>query len=172
MRVVLVGPPATTRPATSAALVPGLHGDHPPMGTTTNRTDNLEMTTDLRHLYQSVLQSWLASPDPLYTKALPGLFVDGSCGSAGGHRNRRGTVISSKTLDRAATSSTALDRVHGRPGAKVAGETALPTVERYGRAVHPVSLFAALAFNAFVAAIVVRSGRFREALAEWRDSVD
>jgi hypothetical protein len=34
------------------------------------------------------------------------------------------------------------------------------------------SAAAALAFNAFVAAIVVRSGRFRAALAGWRDTDD
>jgi uncharacterized protein (DUF1501 family) len=67
----LIGPP------NGGGLVPGIHGDHPKMGTTTLPADNLEMTTDVRSVYQAVLTSWLGDPDPAYAKkhtALPGLF--------------------------------------------------------------------------------------------------
>jgi uncharacterized protein (DUF1501 family) len=60
----------------NGALVAGVHGDHPSLGTTAAPADNLVMTTDVRRLYQSVLTSWLHDPDPLYerTPTLPGLF--------------------------------------------------------------------------------------------------
>lgn len=69
----LIGPPAR---AGARQLVPGLHSDHPKMGTTTLPEDNLTMTTDLRQVYAAVLESWLGDPDPLYERArpLPGLF--------------------------------------------------------------------------------------------------
>jgi uncharacterized protein (DUF1501 family) len=171
--VVLVGPPAAARGTESAALIGGLHGDHPPMGTPTAPADNLTMTTDFRHLYQAVLTSWLDDPDPIYPEAasgpLRGLFVGGTH-SAPGSATRHATRTSSMTLDAPATPSTLLDRLSGRNPAKVAAKTEVHSVSGDGRAVHPVSLFAALAFNAFVAAVVLRSGRFREALAEWRDT--
>ena len=40
--------------------------------------DNLEITTDVRSVYQSVLQDWLGNPDPTYErkyKPIHGLFV-------------------------------------------------------------------------------------------------
>ena len=54
----------------------GLYGEHPAMGTTKAPADNLEMTTDVRRLYRSVLDGWLGDPDPLYDRIapLPGLF--------------------------------------------------------------------------------------------------
>lgn len=58
-------------------LVPGLHGDHPEMGTPTLPADNLTMTTELRRVYQALLQQWLADPDPGYESRydpLRGLF--------------------------------------------------------------------------------------------------
>ena len=67
----LIGPPG------GKALVPGLHGDHPAMGTPTLPADNLTMTTDLRRVYQALLTSWLQDPEPAYRRrygALPGLF--------------------------------------------------------------------------------------------------
>lgn len=73
----IVGPPAGSAVA-GAALAPGLHGEHPSMGTPTLPADNLTMTTELRSVYQSVLQSWLNDPDPLYDgqyDPLPGLFA-------------------------------------------------------------------------------------------------
>ena len=66
--VFLIGPAASS-------LVPGLHGEHPDLGTTALPADNLSMTTDLRALYQAVLQQWLGDPDPAYTDPLPGLFT-------------------------------------------------------------------------------------------------
>jgi uncharacterized protein (DUF1501 family) len=63
--------------ANKVGLVPGLHEDHPAMGSPTLPADNLVMTTELRRVYQAVLQSWLTNPDPGYDKkyaALPGLF--------------------------------------------------------------------------------------------------
>lgn len=47
-------------------LVPGLHGEHPDMGSPTLPADNLVMTADLRTVYQAVLQDWLGNPDPAY----------------------------------------------------------------------------------------------------------
>lgn len=65
--VFLVGP-------SGGALVPGVHGEHPDLGTTLLPADNISMTTDLRALYQAVLQQWLGDPDPGYADPLPGLF--------------------------------------------------------------------------------------------------
>jgi uncharacterized protein (DUF1501 family) len=73
--VLLIGPPAG---AEFPKLIPGLHGDHPPMGTPTMPADNLAMTTDLRTLYQAVLTHWLSDPDPIYSTRVPplaGLFA-------------------------------------------------------------------------------------------------
>jgi uncharacterized protein (DUF1501 family) len=72
--VFLLGP--NGRGATGKRLTAGLHGDHPPLGTTVAPADNLRMTTDLRSVYQSVLTDWLADPDPLFKKFRPvgGLF--------------------------------------------------------------------------------------------------
>lgn len=69
--VFLVGPPAA-----GSALVGGLHGEHPAMGTPTLPADDLLMTTDLRRVYSSVLNSWLGDPDPMFKRhaPLPGLF--------------------------------------------------------------------------------------------------
>jgi uncharacterized protein (DUF1501 family) len=66
--MLLVGPP-------NGLLVPGVHGEHPDLGTTLLPADNLPMTTDLRAVYQAVLQQWLGDPDPGYAEPLPGLFV-------------------------------------------------------------------------------------------------
>lgn len=72
--VMVFGP--TGRGQTGRELVPGLHGDHPPLGTTRAPADNLRMTEDMRRVFQSVLQDWLGDPDPLYRKLgrVPGLF--------------------------------------------------------------------------------------------------
>jgi uncharacterized protein (DUF1501 family) len=73
--VLMIGPPAG---GAYPRLVPGLHGDHPPMGTPMAPADNLGMTTDLRSLYQAVLTHWLSDPDPIWGKGmqpLPGLFA-------------------------------------------------------------------------------------------------
>jgi uncharacterized protein (DUF1501 family) len=67
--MLLIGP--------STGLVPGVHGDHPDMGSVLLPADNLAMTTDLRRVYQSILQQWLGDPDPNYAGSfdpLPGLF--------------------------------------------------------------------------------------------------
>ncbi|HEX7166141.1 MAG TPA: DUF1501 domain-containing protein [Acidimicrobiales bacterium] len=64
----LVGPPA-------GRLVGGIHGDHPNVGTTLAPVDNILQTTDLRAVYQAVLEQWLADPDPTLGAALPGLFL-------------------------------------------------------------------------------------------------
>jgi uncharacterized protein (DUF1501 family) len=73
----MIGPPPGSR-ASRARLVPGLHGEHPKMGTPKAPADNLEMTTDVRGVYQSVLQEWLGNPDPSYErryKPIEGLFA-------------------------------------------------------------------------------------------------
>jgi uncharacterized protein (DUF1501 family) len=66
--VLMVGP--------KGRIGPGLHGEHPSLGTTALPADNLVMTTDLRRVYQSVLAQWLRDPDPMYAsyQRLPGLF--------------------------------------------------------------------------------------------------
>ena len=63
----LIGPPQTGlyAPAPGSGLpklVPGLHGDHPPLSSPTHTqalVDNLQMTTDNRSVYQAVLSYWL-----------------------------------------------------------------------------------------------------------------
>jgi len=76
--VFLIGPPPDA--AARVALVPGLHGDHPAMGTVALPADNLTMTTDVRRVFQSILQGWLASPDPMFESlgALPNLILTGA----------------------------------------------------------------------------------------------
>ncbi|HEU0131756.1 MAG TPA: hypothetical protein VFQ85_12280 [Mycobacteriales bacterium] len=79
----LVGPPPPAPGSGAVTLVPGLHGDHPDMGSTTLPADNLGMTTDIRTVYQAVLQNWLNDPtgpyqdegDPLFT-TVSGTGVD------------------------------------------------------------------------------------------------
>jgi uncharacterized protein (DUF1501 family) len=165
--VVLVGPP-------TSALVGGLHGDHPNMGTTTATADNLAMTTDVRHVYQAVLQSWLHNPDPLYNDAesgpLRGLFDEPKSGAAA-TRLRIGTASS---LDAPGSATSTSSAVLGRGASRSRGALRVTGggLTNGGRSVPASSALAALAFNAFVAAIVVRSGRFRETLANWRDTDD
>ena len=71
--VFMVGPPADLEePPAGVRLTPGLHGDHPDMGSVALPKANLFMTTDLRRLYQSSLEWWLGNPDPGYeTKYQP-----------------------------------------------------------------------------------------------------
>lgn len=90
----LIGPPPPAPGSGAVALVPGLHGDHPDVGSVILPADNLGMTTDIRSVYQAVLKNWLADPtgpspdggDPLFTTvtgpgsvepdgALAGLFT-------------------------------------------------------------------------------------------------
>ena len=159
--VTLVGPPRSI-------LVPGLHGDHPTMGSVAAPADNLAMTTDVRHVYQAVLQSWLRDPDPLYTDAetgpLRGLFDEPAAGAGGqtraGSTSPPGTTAGATSTTGALSSQASRRREALRLGGVAGGA--------HERAVPVSSAAAALAFNAFVAAIVLRSGRFREALAGWR----
>jgi len=72
----LIGPP--TDVSATKHVGAGLHGDHPDMGSVALPADNLAMTTDVRRVYQAVLQQWLNDPDPLYGTTftpLPGLLV-------------------------------------------------------------------------------------------------
>jgi uncharacterized protein (DUF1501 family) len=82
---IVIGPPQPAAGSGQVRLVPGLHGDHPNMGTTLLPADNLAMTTDVRSVYQAILQNWVNDPtgpspddgDPLFAAAggaLPGLF--------------------------------------------------------------------------------------------------
>jgi uncharacterized protein (DUF1501 family) len=74
--MLMIGPGVAG--ATGHALVPGVHGDHPNMGTTLAPADNLTMTTDLRTVYQALLENWLNDTEPGYGTsypALPGLFT-------------------------------------------------------------------------------------------------
>lgn len=61
--VFLIGP--------SARIAGGVHGDHPGLGTTKAPADNLAMTTDVRRVYQTLLEGWLHDPDPLYERLGP-----------------------------------------------------------------------------------------------------
>ena len=161
--VVFVGP-------AQSSLVGGLHGDHPNMGTTAAPADNLAMTTDVRHVYQAVLQSWLRNPDPIYNDAesgpLHGLFLEPK-GAASGARTGIRSVAPLDAAESTSTSASALGRssAREREALRLGGNPR----DAGGRAVPLSSAAATLAFNAFVAAIVVRSGRFREALANVRD---
>jgi uncharacterized protein (DUF1501 family) len=149
----------------------GIYGDHPDMGTTLAPAKNLTMTTDLRHVYQAVLQGWLHDPDPAYADARTGplhnLFP---YTTRAAESTRRATTRTSSTALDAPASTTSTLGESGRRASRVAGKTSLRVTTNDGRAVHPMSAAAALAFNAFVAAIVLRSGRFRQALADWRST--
>jgi uncharacterized protein (DUF1501 family) len=82
--MLFIGPPAAT--AAGMTLVPGLHSDHPDVGTTTLPADNLAMTTDLRSVYQAVLTHWLRDEtgpcpdegDPAFRLTATGVDTDGS----------------------------------------------------------------------------------------------
>jgi uncharacterized protein (DUF1501 family) len=84
--MLFVGPPAPAAGSGTPYLVPGLHGEHPDVGTTTLPADNLGMTTDLRGVYQAVLTKWLDDPtgprpdegDPEFRLSGPSLEADGS----------------------------------------------------------------------------------------------
>jgi uncharacterized protein (DUF1501 family) len=84
--MLFVGPPAPAAGSGLPRLVPGLHGDHPDVGTTTLPADNLGMTTDVRGVYQAVLTKWLNDPDgpspdegdPQFRLSGPSLESDGS----------------------------------------------------------------------------------------------
>jgi uncharacterized protein (DUF1501 family) len=81
--MLFVGPPPG---AGDVSLVPGLHGDHPPMGSTALPADNLAMTVDLRSVYQAVLTKWINDPagprpdegDPVFRLSGTDLEADGS----------------------------------------------------------------------------------------------
>jgi uncharacterized protein (DUF1501 family) len=76
----LIGPPTPAPGSGVPALVPGLHGAHPNMGTVAVPATDVQMTTDVRQVYQAVLTSWLADPDDTYytprgITPLSGLFT-------------------------------------------------------------------------------------------------
>lgn len=64
----MVGPAA-------GRLVPGLHGQHPTLGTVASPAFVLDRTTDVTTVYQAVLQEWLGNPDPAYPDPYQGLFT-------------------------------------------------------------------------------------------------
>jgi uncharacterized protein (DUF1501 family) len=84
--MLLVGPAQPAAGSGAVTLVPGLHGDHPNMGSTALPADNLAMTTDLRSVYQAVLTKWIDDPtgaspdegDPAFVLSGPSLEADGS----------------------------------------------------------------------------------------------
>ena len=57
--MLFVGPPQPPAGSGVTRLVPGLHGDHPNMGTPALPADNLAMTVDLRSVYQALLTKWI-----------------------------------------------------------------------------------------------------------------
>ncbi|MGH2710596.1 MAG: DUF1501 domain-containing protein [Actinomycetota bacterium] len=71
--VFVIGPDASIPSVNGLRLTPGLHGDHPDMGSVALPADNLNMTVDLRRLYQAALEQWLGNPDPGYTSKYPPL---------------------------------------------------------------------------------------------------
>jgi uncharacterized protein (DUF1501 family) len=84
--MLFVGPPAPAAGSGATALVPGLHSDHPDMGTTVLPADNLGQTTDVRSVYQAVLTKWINDPtgaspddgDPAFRLSGTNLEADGS----------------------------------------------------------------------------------------------
>ncbi len=84
--MLLVGPPQPTPGSGATRLVPGLHGDHPNMGTPTLPADNLAITTDMRSVYQAVITKWIDDPasptpdggDPQFVLSGSNLDPDGS----------------------------------------------------------------------------------------------
>jgi uncharacterized protein (DUF1501 family) len=84
--MLFVGPTPPVPGSGMTGLVPGLHGDHPDMGTTALPADNLGMTTDVRSVYQAVLTKWINDPtgprpdegDPAFRLGGTGLEADGS----------------------------------------------------------------------------------------------
>jgi uncharacterized protein (DUF1501 family) len=58
----MIGPPAPASGSGAPTLTPGLHRDHPSLGTVLAPADNLAMTTDFRSVYQSILRGWLSDP--------------------------------------------------------------------------------------------------------------
>ncbi|HEU0131229.1 MAG TPA: DUF1501 domain-containing protein [Mycobacteriales bacterium] len=84
--MLMVGPPPPAPGTGVPALVPGLHGDHPDMGSPALPADNLGMTTDLRSVYQAVLTKWINDPaserpdegDPAFRLSGPSVESDGS----------------------------------------------------------------------------------------------
>jgi uncharacterized protein (DUF1501 family) len=84
--MLMIGPPQPAAGSGRTRLVPGLHGDHPSMGSTVLPADNLLMTTDVRGVYQAVLTQWINDPagdrpdlgDPAFRLSGPSLDGDGS----------------------------------------------------------------------------------------------
>jgi uncharacterized protein (DUF1501 family) len=172
--VVLVGPPPGSGKG-GPELVPGLHGDHPSLGTVTAPADNLVMTTDLREVYEAILRSWLADSDPLYDRrpALKGLFTAGSALGAGG----AGSATTGRPARVRAGAAAAAAAAGGAPPS---GDAALAPQQR-GRdgvlrinersgshKLHPVTAAAAVAFDAVIALLLIRSGKLRELGGKWR----
>ncbi|MGH2691853.1 MAG: DUF1501 domain-containing protein [Actinomycetota bacterium] len=71
--VFLVGPSPDAPVPNGTRLTAGLHSDHPDVGSVALPADNLNMTTDLRRLYQSALHHWLGNPDPDWDTTYPPL---------------------------------------------------------------------------------------------------
>ena len=84
--MLFVGPTPPAPGSGQPVLVPGLHADHPPMGSVTLPADNLGMTTDVRSVYQAVLRHWINDPtgpspdegDPKLVLSGPSVDSDGS----------------------------------------------------------------------------------------------
>ena len=84
--MLMVGPPPPAAGSGATALVPGLHGEHPDMGSTVLPADNLGLTVDLRSVYQAVVTKWINDPDsdrpdpgdPVLEVAASNVEADGS----------------------------------------------------------------------------------------------
>jgi uncharacterized protein (DUF1501 family) len=156
--LVLIGPPGAG--ARGAALIPGIHGDHPDLGTTRLPADNVTMTTDLRRVYQSVLESWLGDSEPLYRKVgiVPGLFT-GTASSGAGPGVRTSSSLSSATTAGGSSSTSLLGSAAER---RLRGQAALGrSAAKRHRGLRPLSA-GALVLDAAVAAVLIRSGHLRQ----------
>jgi uncharacterized protein (DUF1501 family) len=84
--MLFVGPPQPAAGSGATRLVPGLHSDHPYMGSVALPADNLGLTTDVRSVYQAVLTKWIDDPtsarpdpgDPAFRLTGTDLEADGS----------------------------------------------------------------------------------------------
>ena len=159
--VVLVGPPPA--PGARTALVAGLHGDHPNMGSVAAPADNLEMTTDLRSVFQSVLGSWLGDPDPLYRKIapLPGLFTNTSGLAGAGARVSAKSAAATTAASGTSTTTGDAEVLAAPTGKGPRGAMSLHEAGA-GNGFHPVSAAAAAVLDALVLLLLVRSGQLKK----------
>src|SRR5205814_353661 len=127
--------------------------------------------TDLRDVYEAILQSWLGDSEPMYhgRGALPGLFTaPARVGAATTSASTKHTPdrITATTTGAAAPSPDAVKTDATRSKSPAALDKL--HVSHGSRGLHPVSAAAAVLFDAFVAALLIRSGKLQELRDAWR----